>query len=130
MDDIHLNGVFSPNSLMQVFPQNRTDDFFEALFGDAGEGAFDIKLSFSGREGDALNFELQLYQRPGKCLACNLTYGLPDVFTRHPVIDIQGLVKEIGKLAGFTGEPVWSLGRTREISNDLHVVPLTISPVV
>lgn len=128
MNDNHLNEVFSPESLGRLFPLGRADSFFEALFGDADEGAFDITLCFSERERDTLHFELQLRQRPGKCLACNLTYGLPDVFSRHPVIDIKGLVKEIGKLAGFPGEPVFNLGSTREISKKLHVVPLTVSP--
>ena len=130
LNDNHLNEVFSPGSLVRLFPPDRTDAFFEALFGDAGDGAFDIKLGFSGCNGEALNFELQLHQRPGKCLACHLTHGIPDVFSRHPVIDIRGLAKDIGKLAGFSGEPVFHLGRTREISSSLHVVPLTISPAV
>lgn len=130
MNDSHLNEVFSPESLGRLFPPGRADSFFEALFGDAGEGAFDITLRYSEHEGDTLHFELQLRQRPGKCLACHLTHGIPDVFSRHPVIDIKGLVKEIGKLAEFDGEPAFNLGRTREISGKLHVVPLTVSPTV
>ena len=130
MNDNHLKEVFSPGFLERLFPPGRTDSFFEALFGDAGDGAFDIKLSFSGCEGEALNFELQLHQRPGKCLACYLTHGIPEVFSRHPVIDIRGLAREIGRLSGITGEPAFELGRTIEISNKLHVVPLTISPAV
>jgi len=130
MDDKQLNEIFSPETLERLFPPGRTDSFFEALFGDAGEGAFDIRLCFSEREGDTLHFELQLRQRPGKCLACHLTYGIPDVFSRHPVVDIRGLATEIGKLAGFTGEPVYTLGKTIEISKKLHVVPLTVSPAV
>ena len=130
MNDNHLNEVFSQESLTRLFPPDRADSFFEVLFGDAEEGAFDIKLSYSGCEGEALHFELQLHQRPKKCLACNLTYGLPDVFSRHPIINIKKLSKEIGKLAGFNAEPVFDLGRTREISSRLHVVPLTISPAV
>jgi hypothetical protein len=130
MNDNHLNEVFSPGSLERLFPPGRTDSFFEALFGDAGDGAFDIRLRFSGCEGDTLHFELQLHQRPGKCLACHLTYGIPEVFSRHPVIDVRGLAKEIGKLAGFAGEPTFNLGSTREVSKKLHVVPLTVSPAV
>jgi len=130
MNDNHMNEIFSPETLEKLFPSGRADSFFEALFGDAGEGAFDIKLCFSEREGETLKFELQLRQRPGKCLACHLTYGIPDVFSRHPVIDLRGLAREIGQLAGFAGEPVFDLGSTREISRKLHVVPLTVSPAV
>ena len=130
MDDNHLSEVFSSEALGRLFPPDRADSFFEALFGDAGDGAFDITLCFLEREGDTLHFELQLRQRPGKCLACNLTYGLPDVFSRHPVIDIRGLAREIVKIAGFAGEPAFNLGSTMEISKKLHVVPLTVSPAV
>ena len=130
MNDIHPNEIFSQEALDRLFPPGRADSFFEALFGDAGDGAFDIRLCFSEREGDTLHFEFQLHQRPGKCLACHLTYGIPDVFSRHPVIGIRGVAREIGKLAGFSGEPVYALGKTREISKKLHVVPLTVSPAV
>ena len=30
--------VFTPECLNDLFPQQRTDDFFDALFGDAEEG--------------------------------------------------------------------------------------------
>ncbi len=126
MNENQLTDTFSPETLARLFPAERTDSFFEALFGDAREGAFDIGLNFSGFEGDELKFELQLRQRPGKCLACHLTHGIPDVFLRHPIIDIRGLVREIGKLAGSEKEPEWRLGRTQEISRKLHVVPLTV----
>ncbi len=49
-------------------------------------------------ESGRLHFDLQLKERPGKCLACNVTYGLPQVFTRHPVIDLKGVVREIETL--------------------------------
>jgi hypothetical protein len=126
MDEKQLTETFSPETLARLFPADRADSFFDALFGDAGEGAFDIDLSFSGCQKTELNFELQLKERPGKCLACHLTRGIPDVFLRHPIINIKGLVREIGKLAGSSTEPEWELGRTREISRKLHVVPLTI----
>ena len=74
-----------------------------------------------------LEFELHLVQRAGKCLNCHLTYGLPKVFSRHPVINISGLVQNIDKLIdGFARCTDWQLGNTREVSNDLHVIPLTI----
>jgi len=126
MNEKQLTEAFSPEILEGLFPVDRTNAFFDALFGDAEEGAFDIGLNFSGGDGDELKFELQLKQRPGKCLACHLTHGIPDVFLRHPIIDIQGLVEEIGNIAGSGGVPEWELGRTREVSRELHVVPLTV----
>ena len=44
--------------------------------------------------------ELRLHERPNRCLACNLTQGLPQVFSRHPIINVKGIVKEIEKLLG------------------------------
>jgi hypothetical protein len=126
MNEKQLAEAFSPEALERLFPVDRANAFFDALFGDAEEGAFDIGLSYSGGDGAALNFELQLKQRPGKCLACHLTHGIPEVFLRHPIIDIRGLVGEIGKIAGCDTAPEWELGRTREISRALHVVPLTV----
>lgn len=126
MDEKKLTETFSPETLARLFPADRADSFFDALFGDAEEGAFDIGLIYSGCKGTELNFELQLKERPGKCLACNLTRGIPDVFLRHPIIDIRGLVHKIGELVGSSEEPEWELGRTREISRKLHIVPLTV----
>jgi hypothetical protein len=127
MDEKQLTNTFSGETLARLFPPERTDSFFEALFGDSEEGAFDIGLSYSGSEGRKLNFELQLKQRPGKCLACHLTHGIPEVFLRHPIINIRGLVQEIGDLAGSQAEPEWELGRTHQVSRELHVVSLTVS---
>lgn len=119
--------IFTEDSLRKLFPDSKSDEFFDALYGDAEEGAYDISLAFVKDNGSQLEFELQLKQRPGKCLACNLTYGLPEVFSRHPLINIKGLVEAIdtlsGDLATCTG---WELGNTREISRELHIVPLKI----
>ncbi|MCG6878504.1 MAG: pancreas/duodenum homeobox protein 1 [Deltaproteobacteria bacterium] len=123
-----LKDLFTRGDLQQLFPGERADSFFESLFGDAEEGAFDIGLAFKALRGNKLHFEFQLHQRPGKCLACNLTYGLPQVFKRHPVIDVNGVVEEIGKrLNGKFRCNGWELGATRELSNELHVIPLVIS---
>jgi hypothetical protein len=68
-----------------------------------------------------------LIRRPGKCLACNLTYGLPNVFSRHPTLDIEGLVQNFRKIMDGTSEIThWQLGDTREISRDLHIIPLRV----
>ena len=81
--------ILSQDRCEQLFPHDLADRFFEALYGDTEEGAYDIRLKFKGQKQDRLEFEFQLKQRPGKCLACNLTYGLPNVFSRHPVFAPQ-----------------------------------------
>jgi hypothetical protein len=123
----NIDQLLTETVLKQMFPAERADAFFEALYGDAAEGAYDIAFSFQGLNKEALEFRFDLHRRPGKCLACNLTYGLPQVFSRHPVIDIAGLVCDIEKrLAGKATCSRWELGETTEISNNLHVVPLTV----
>ncbi len=125
-----VDTLFSDEVLKKLFPQERADAFFEALFGDADEGAFNISLKYITYVSDekTLHFELHLTERPGKCLACNLTYGLPEVFSRHPVININGLVADINsELKELLQTKNWSLKGTRSTSNDLHVIPLEIS---
>ncbi|SMF30242.1 pancreas/duodenum homeobox protein 1 [Desulfovibrio gilichinskyi] len=119
--------VFTDQLLESLFPASRSNDFFEALFGDAEEGSYDIELGYAGDSGDTVNFELRLKQRPGRCLACNLTYGLPQVFSRHPIINIQGLAEKIGAAVGKSENVSWKLGSTKEYNSKLHVIPLTIS---
>ncbi len=117
---------FDTKTLAEIFPPERSADFFEALLGDDAEGTFDIVLVQTDATPDQLHFEFQLQQRPGKCLACNLTYGLPQVFSRHPVIDIKGLVQTINALLPGQTCTDWRLGKTREVSAQLHVIPLSI----
>jgi len=127
MADLH--DIFTDDALQKLFPASRANDFFDALFGDASEGAYDISLKFVAYqpEDKELYFALHLIQRPGKCLACNLTYGLPEVFSRHPVINIKGLVADINKLlGGQLNCKQWSLTSTRSVSSDLHIIPLVI----
>jgi len=124
-----LQEIFNEDTLAELFPASRSNDFFEALFGDASEGAYDIRLRFDGYDPDAntLRFYLDLHERPGCCLACNLTYGLPEVFSRHPVINIKGLVKDIEeRLDGQATCADWQLGTTIQQSRSLHSIPLTI----
>ena len=74
-----------------------------------------------------MELELLLRQRPGKCLACNLTYGLPQVFSRHPVLNLKGVVAKVCELAGADpAEAKWELGHTQPVSNELHAIPLYI----
>lgn len=123
-----FGSVFTSDTLRQLFPRQRSDDFFDALFGDASEGAYDIELGYRGTQGNQLIMELLLHERPGHCLACNLTQGLPQVFSRHPVINISGLVKEIEQLlGGGTTCQDWSLGYTEQRSRALHVIPIKIT---
>lgn len=117
--------IFSPAYLDEVFPPARTDQFFEALFGDAEDGAYDIRLRFEGGKGSDLDFAFHLLQRPGKCLACNLTYGLPQVFSRHPLLAVGKVAQTLSERAGGA-EHTWSLGSTREISRTLHLIPFKI----
>ncbi len=120
--------LFTPEKLQELFPAERADRFFDALLGDAKEGAYDIRLVYDVFRERQLRFALELRQRPRKCLACNLTYGLPTVFSRHPIIDIKGLVAAISGLLDGQGRcKGWKLGATVEKSRQLHVVPLLIA---
>lgn len=128
MEEKTFEHLFTKESLREVFPHERADLFFEGLYGDSSEGAYDINLVFKGLDRDTLKFEFQLEQRPGKCLACNLTYGLPEVFSRHPIIDIKGLIGEIDQILDGQRRCIdWRLGMTREVSSELHVLPLMIN---
>ncbi len=123
------NDIFTDQVTAELFPPQRADDFFEALFGDASEGAYDIKLRYSGFDegSNVLLFNLDLHERPGCCLACNLTYGLPEVFSRHPVINVNGLVEDIEKkLDGKARCSEWKLGTTVQQEKSLHSIPLRI----
>ena len=119
--------LFTPDSLEALFPAERADRFFEALFGDADEGAYDIRLDYDGFHDDRLRFLFHLTERPGKCLSCSLTYGLPHVFSRHPVIGVADLVSGIDALLDGTHRcGTWEMGRTQEIDRRNHVVSLSI----
>jgi len=127
MENGGLKDIFTQDDLERLFPVGRADAFFESLFGDAEEGAFDIGLAFKAHRENELHFEFQLRRRSGKCLVCNLTYGLPKVFKRHPVIDVGGLADEIEKrMNGKFRCDRWELGATRELSRELHVIPLVL----
>jgi len=122
--------LFDQKTLRGIFPPDRADQFFEALFGDASEGAYDISLVYREHrptEGKLL-FDLHLTQRPGCCLACNLTYGLPEVFSRHPMINIKGVVEAIDQRLGDRANcKEWRLGSTNSVSSALHTLPLIIT---
>ena len=124
-----LNDLFTKDVLEDILPSQLSNDFFEALYGDADEGAYNISLSYKiyDPEQKTLSFELQLHERPEKCLACNLTYGLPDVFSRHPLINIKGMVEKIEALLGGDTKCIdWELGRTQTPASNIHIIPLII----
>jgi len=128
MDGNGIDGLFTADVLNRLFPEERSNEFFDALFGDADEGAYDIRLGYRGTSGNTLTLELELHERPGKCLACNLTQGLPTVFSRHPIINVNGLVEDVNKLLDGHGVcKEWSLGNTEQRRKDMHVIPLNIT---
>ena len=120
--------LFSPEWSRETFPPERADDFFDALFGGAEDGAYDISLRFVASRGDTYEFAFDLTQRPGKCLACNLTYGLPQVFARHPVLNVKGVAESVAARLGKDAASVqWELQATREQSSELHCIPLLLT---
>jgi hypothetical protein len=122
--------LFTPSLLLELFPADRSNRFFEALYGDIEEGAYDISLEYEGYSApdNALHFLFKLTERPGKCLACHLTHGLPEVFARHPLIGVAELVKWIDqRLGGLADCGDWRLERTRTISRKIYGVPLLIT---
>ncbi len=123
-----IKAILTKENLEKIFPKERTNEFFEALFGDADEGAYDIELAYRECKGSTLTMDLLLHERPNRCLACNLTQGLPQVFSRHPIININGIVRELDTLLG--GEihcGAWSLDYTQQHSRSLHSIPIKIS---
>jgi hypothetical protein len=130
MDDAsaQIPSAFAEEELRRLLPEVTADRFFEALLGDAGDGAYDIRLSLEDARPGRLVFHLNLDRRQGKCLACHLTSGLPHVFARHPVIDLEGLVGKIqDRLDDGTRVADWQLEATMEISQDLHAIPLVLN---
>ena len=130
MNNQTLKSLFSDEVLSELFPEERSNDFFEALFGDASEGAYDIKLRYHTYDKNTrtMQFNLDLHERPGCCLVCSLTYGLPEVFSRHPVINVKGVVSDIGKkLEGVATCTDWKLGTTMQQEKSRHSIPLIIT---
>jgi hypothetical protein len=124
-----LDKLFTKDVLEDLLPPQLSDDFFEALYGDVDEGAYDISLSYTSYEPEQkiLLFDLKLLERPDKCLSCNLTFGLPQVFSRHPIINIKGIVEKIDTMLGTDVNCIgWELGSTQTPASNTHIIPLTI----
>ncbi len=127
MEQSQIKKRMTRKSLDRLFPPDRSDRFFETLYGDISEGAYDIQLEFKSYSEGKFELEFHLKQRPDKCMVCNLTYGLPEVFERHPIINIIGLTKKLEVLfEGMIRCTSWELGYTAELSNRLHVIPLIV----
>ena len=125
--EANISSLITDNALTKIFPENKADNFFDALYGAAEDGAYDIYLKHKEYSDKILTLEFHLVQRPGKCLVCNLTYGLPKVFSKHPIININEIVKKIEDLLEDKKCASWELGRTIELSRELHIIPLLIS---
>ncbi len=120
--------MLSEEKVKGLLPREQIEAFFEAFyFGE--EPAYDLELGLGvfDPERKILRLELRLKARPGRCLACNLTWGLPEVFKRHPALNLAGVVSRLEallpeglKVAG------WDLGPTEEVGEDLHIVPLMV----
>ncbi len=128
MQTDNLSEILTKDKLQSIFPADRSNEFFDALFGNASEGAYDIELAYGSFSGTELVMELLLHERPGCCLACNLTQGLPQVFSRHPIINVSGVVDEIDALLGDSIScKEWSIGATEQRSRSMHVIPVKIA---
>jgi len=125
MDQALAAQVFTQDYLDTLLPGETSDRFFEALYGDISDGAYDISLEFIAANDQRIVLAFNLTQRPGKCLVCSVTYGLPNVFSRHPLINIKGMVKKIEE-KGFKVKN-WQLGATEENSALLHVIPFYLA---
>ncbi len=112
--------------LDRIFPPEKTDAFFDALYGGAEDGAYDIRLTCKSADADDIELAFELVRRPGKCLKCSLTYGLPEVFRRHPLLNIAEVATRVAQAAGMEGDIAWELGQVRELGDDLHVIPFNI----
>ena len=125
---IEAQKIFTKEWSGAVFPPERVEAFFDALYGGAEEGAFDIALHFLREENNTYEFAFDLTARPGRCLACNITHGLPHVFSRHPVINVKELVAVIAARLGIRAENItWELRPVKEVSTDLFRIPLIIT---
>ena len=127
MSSNSYDNLFDTAMCKRLLPPEKSNDFFEALFGDPSEGSYDIELTYHGSDGTQMQFNLLLHERPGHCLACNLTQGLPQVFSRHPIINVAGIVEQVNEALGEqTQTGAWRLGATQQQSQSLHVIPLVI----
>ena len=122
---LNATEIFTPQWTAEAFPPERAIEFFEALYGDPEDAAYNIEFAFVQADGLKLQFTFNLHQRAEQCLACNLTYGLPGVFLRHPIINARGLAEKIAAVAGKKLIK-WQFGQTMEFSQALHAIPFEV----
>ena len=108
-----------------IFPPERADQFFEALYGGAEEGAYDIRLICEGVSDTEARLAFNLAQRPGQCLRCSLTYGLPQVFQRHPILNVEQVARDAAQALGWA-KASYEIGATRDLGPELHQIPLLL----
>ncbi len=120
------DALFTQDYLESLLPSETSDQFFEALYGDREDGAYDIRLEFISANAKRIVLAFNLVKRPGKCLVCSLTYGLPNVFSRHPLINIKGMVKRIEDESSIRIKS-WRIGDTEEQSTSLHTIPFYLN---
>lgn len=113
-------------TLDRIFPPERADAFFDAIYGGAEEGAYDISLQCKNVDDTKAVLAFVLQRRPGKCLKCSLTYGLPQVFQRHPIINAANTAEAIATELGWNCPIRWTLGSTTELNDDQHEIPFII----
>ncbi|WP_457755736.1 hypothetical protein [Thermodesulfatator indicus] len=82
------------NWVKSLLPKERVNEFFEAFyFGEEPAYYLELGLREWKPEEGKIVLELRLSARPGKCLVCNLTSGLPPVLKKHPILNLKGIVK-------------------------------------
>ena len=118
---MEMEQILTQDFLDTLIPPELGDQFFEALYGDSSEGAYDIRLKFLKADEKQIVLAFDLTERPGKCLICSLTYGLPTVFSRHPLINIKKIVEKIEEKGVYVKE--WRLGETEEQNSSTHAIP-------
>lgn len=123
------SALIKEDKLNELFPPGKDNEFFEAFYGGSEDGAFDIMLYFENYnpKNSELFFEFRLKERPGKCMACNLTYGLPSVFEKSPVINLKGIISGIDAMLKPHYEiQEYNLGKTTPKAPKVNAIPLII----
>ena len=92
-----IKTVLTKENLEKIFPRQRANDFFEALFGDADEGAYDIELAYREHNGSTLVMDLLLRRlldlgirlaRPGEFSERAFLNGKLDLAQAEAVADL------------------------------------------
>ena len=60
MENDTFKAILTEENLAKIFPKEKTDEFFEALFGDASEGSYDIELAYREAGSNTLVMDLVL----------------------------------------------------------------------